>query len=587
MEDEDDVPPGDIPFQEQQLQHQGDVSTLDNSDALESVRGKKDSADGNACEAEDDIPSSEVPYLLAQEISAMCMMEKEDVPLGDGLYDTRRISDIADMIMMDYEQFECDDMENDERGNLELEETTSGIIDESMEEEMVIDEMMTKYNARNAEKIRSFLHRNFPKEQSFESSCAGMFPKSHTGCENEEARSDLLRATSAAAMIESTALFEGSQEENKSLNEQMQNYNESGNQEITDEENKEMVNLRQSEPIDINEDQVSDYEGQAESTEVGRVPQSFEPRCEAALSNDHIKTESQIAESDLLQATSVVAAVESSEELQVEDESLQKQTQNSHESQKENTESIDPNETLAPTTPAIITQITELDDDLLAHNLPSPEQNIRKQSITQEDTHCVPTSTPPTPVSHHKPLSLGEECRQGAIPLEPKTEQHLEPPSKISVKNSKSTASWKRKSKKGINLTPLKKQKLDELRKRGIIPPEKTPWGTGVQLYNGRSVERVSSFTKCKNRHCKWEPQAHSGRGACERCWVLASRWEREEFIAKGRQLRISKTTGGCPPACTLFPAKGVSSPSSRKSGEEAVRLCRRCFNDVHHVGIR
>mmetsp|Transcript_1079 Transcript_1079/g.1843 ORF Transcript_1079/g.1843 Transcript_1079/m.1843 type:complete len:451 (+) Transcript_1079:1-1353(+) len=450
--------------------------------------------------------------------------------------------------------------------------------------------MTTKYNARNAEKIRNFLLNNFPKEESFESPCAVVFPENHTGCENEEARSDLLRATSAAAMGESTAIsfpsvVEGRQEENKSLSEQMQNYDESGNQETTEEENKEMANPRLSESIDINEDQISNREAQVERTDVGVVLQSVEPPCETTLSNNHIKTENQGAQSDLLQATSTVTSVESSEELQREDESFRKQAQNCHESKnqeakEEKTESVDPNETLTPTTPAI-TQITELDDGF------RDQPNITKQLTTQEDTHRVPTSIPSTPVSHHKPSSLRGECRQGPIPLEPKMEQHFEPPSKISVKNSKSTASWKRKPKKGINLTPLKKQKLDELRKQGIIAPEKNTWGSGVQLYNGRSVERVCSFTKCKNRHCKWEPQAHSGRGACERCWTLASRWEREEFIAKGRHLRISKTTGGCPPACTLFPGKGVSSPSSGRSGEEAVRLCRRCFNDVHHVGIR
>ncbi len=54
---------------------------------------------------------------------------------------------------------------------------------------------------------------------------------------------------------------------------------------------------------------------------------------------------------------------------------------------------------------------------------------------------------------------------------------------------------------------------------------------------------------------------------------------------------------GGCPPSCKLFSGRVVGESGLGKKGEndcqapnlyeEAVRLCRRCFDDLHHVGIR
>jgi len=150
----------------------------------------------------------------------------------------------------------------------------------------------------------------------------------------------------------------------------------------------------------------------------------------------------------------------------------------------------------------------------------------------------------------------------------------------------------KRKLSKDSKLTSLpKRQKLDEMFNNLGISPAKSTWGAGVQLYNGRSIERVSKMKKCKNKFCQWEPRVHSLKAACERCWTLASSDEREDFIVKGRHLRIAMSKGGCPPSCTLFSnqALATSTNDSRisKSNDEAVRLCRRCFADMHHVGIR
>ena len=142
--------------------------------------------------------------------------------------------------------------------------------------------------------------------------------------------------------------------------------------------------------------------------------------------------------------------------------------------------------------------------------------------------------------------------------------------------------SSKRKPKKDVSLSsPLKRQKLVNL-----FETKSTVWGAGIQLYNGRSVDRISTVKKCTNKFCIWEPRIHAQRAACERCWALASVAERSEFIANGRHLRIVIVRGGCPRSCTLF------TPEERKhnagtSHEEAIRLCRRCFSDMHYVGIR
>ena len=154
-------------------------------------------------------------------------------------------------------------------------------------------------------------------------------------------------------------------------------------------------------------------------------------------------------------------------------------------------------------------------------------------------------------------------------------------PSKGSEPKHAPTSS-KRKSKKDVLLSsPLKRQKLDNL-----FGTKSTVWGAGIQLYNGRSVDRISTVKKCANEFCTWEPRIHAQRAACERCWALASMAERSEFIANGRHLRIAIVRGGCPRSCSLF------TPEERKnnvgtSHEEAIRLCRRCFSDMHYVGIR
>jgi len=286
-----------------------------------------------------------------------------------------------------------------------------------------------------------------------------------------------------------------------------------------------------------------------ESTEEGGVLTSFESPCEAVYSTTH-------------NGSSDAGSVE---ELKV---------------------SVNPGEDQASaTTP--VTPEKGLENDFMDYSLQS--SNNIKQPMPQEDTHCLPMPTSSPPVSHDIESKPYTECSQGAIcdsstPLEKKPE-HLKPPSKSYGKNAKSTTTWKRKSNNGIKLTsPLKRQKLDKLFRK--------PWGAGVQLYNGRSIERICNVKRCENKFCKWEPRALPYRAACERCWTLASRLEREEFIANGRHLRIAMVKGGCPPACTLFPRGGASSTNEHESGkssedEEAVRLCCRCFVDMHHVGIR
>ena len=154
-------------------------------------------------------------------------------------------------------------------------------------------------------------------------------------------------------------------------------------------------------------------------------------------------------------------------------------------------------------------------------------------------------------------------------------------PSKGSEPKHAPTSS-KRKPKKDFLLSsPLKRQKLDNL-----FETKPTVWGAGIQLYNGRSVDRISTVKKCTNEFCTWEPRIHSQRAACERCWALASMPERSEFIANGRHLRIAIVRGGCPRSCSLFTSEERKN-NAGTSHEEATRLCRRCFSDMHYVGIR
>lgn len=164
------------------------------------------------------------------------------------------------------------------------------------------------------------------------------------------------------------------------------------------------------------------------------------------------------------------------------------------------------------------------------------------------------------------------------------------------MKNIQPTQSYttpKRKP-RGANVGSSKRQKktpTNILEKKSKASSTSYPIASEVrpQLYNGRAIERIKHVKKCKDAFCRWDPSLHSRKGACERCWTLASEAERNEFIGKGgRHLRITVVKGGCPPSCKLFSHRvAVSENSGENLYEEAVRLCRRCFDDMHHVGIR
>ena len=109
-------------------------------------------------------------------------------------------------------------------------------------------------------------------------------------------------------------------------------------------------------------------------------------------------------------------------------------------------------------------------------------------------------------------------------------------------------------------------------------------------LYNGRAIERIRHVRKCTDEDCRWNPNLHTRKAACERCWTLASESERRSFIDNGgRHLRINLVKSGCPSSCKLFSHR-TKVPASNESNlfdDEDVRLCRKCFDDMHHVGVR
>ena len=198
--------------------------------------------------------------------------------------------------------------------------------------------------------------------------------------------------------------------------------------------------------------------------------------------------------------------------------------------------------------------------------------------IPKDPTMQDKTSHPPMPVliPDPKQQTLGQRTKLS------KPKASFKSPD-VKAKPSVTPTSSKRKSQKGdTKSTPSKRQKLDKILRNQGIAATKSTWGTGIQLYNGRSLERMSNVKKCKNKFCQFEPRVHGLQAGCERCWTLASAKEREEFIANGRHLRIQLVRGGCPPTCTLFPANHKNTTE-----KEGVRLCRRCFDDMDHVGIR
>jgi hypothetical protein len=106
-------------------------------------------------------------------------------------------------------------------------------------------------------------------------------------------------------------------------------------------------------------------------------------------------------------------------------------------------------------------------------------------------------------------------------------------------------------------------------------------------LFNGKAMERIRDVHKCTDKHCRWDPSLHKLKAACERCWTLASDSERKSFVDNGgRHLRINLVKGGCPSSCRLFSHRSKAD-NGCVGDDEDIRLCRKCFDDMHHVGVR
>lgn len=137
---------------------------------------------------------------------------------------------------------------------------------------------------------------------------------------------------------------------------------------------------------------------------------------------------------------------------------------------------------------------------------------------------------------------------------------------------------------KGSKLSSSKRRRKDTTKSGAAIKQSNEGRG-GTQLYNGKAVERIQNVRRCKDKFCTLQPSIHSRKAACERCWTLASESERKTFVDNGgRHLRINVVKSGCPPSCKLFSHRATDAAEME---EEAVRLCRRCFDDLHHVGMR
>ena len=102
--------------------------------------------------------------------------------------------------------------------------------------------------------------------------------------------------------------------------------------------------------------------------------------------------------------------------------------------------------------------------------------------------------------------------------------------------------------------------------------------GSGLLRYRdseapqGLDNERLG---RCTDKKCKWNPNLHQLKAACERCWTLSSDLDRKWFVRNGgRSLRINSVKGGCPPSCKVI-------------SHEYNRLCRNCFDTMHRVGTK
>ena len=205
------------------------------------------------------------------------------------------------------------------------------------------------------------------------------------------------------------------------------------------------------------------------------------------------------------------------------------------------------------------------------HFAAKPEDSkINHQSPTKIICNGSPDqkiSSTPTQQFKLTPLSKAIISRRGQSEIFTKARYS---PTKLPA----STITPKRKP-RGLNTSSSSKRRK---RESDITSLASTP--TPRKLYNGKAIERIRNVHKCTDKYCRWDPSLHKFKAACERCWTLASDIERKSFLDNGgRHLRINLVKGGCPASCKLF----VHS----KRDDEDVRLCRKCFDDMHHVGIR
>ena len=216
--------------------------------------------------------------------------------------------------------------------------------------------------------------------------------------------------------------------------------------------------------------------------------------------------------------------------------------------------------------------VTKLDESERLYH--SPTKIIRPEKDAQTFTSVCSPDQKITPTHAQQfeltPLSKAIISRRGQF--QTSTRARSSP-----SKSPASTITPKRKPRGVINSSSKRRKR--EKRESDITTTAST--ATPRKLYNGSAVERIRNVRKCTDKHCRWDPSLHKLKAACERCWTLASDIERKSFIENGgRHIRINLVKGGCPASCKLF-------LHHSKRDDEDIRLCRKCFDDMHHVGIR
>ncbi|CAB9525778.1 expressed unknown protein [Seminavis robusta] len=104
-------------------------------------------------------------------------------------------------------------------------------------------------------------------------------------------------------------------------------------------------------------------------------------------------------------------------------------------------------------------------------------------------------------------------------------------------------------------------------------PPEDTKsTATGDTNSHKKKKDKYSQLI-CNSE--QYLPNLHSTKGACERCFAMASTAEKAKFRKNGRHVRIMVIRGGCHRDCTAYP---------RTADEPPVRLCRKCYFDCHRA---